>query len=53
MLKQAIAIVIYNIPCMAFAGLTYMLAKSGHDGFAVLLLLLAFFSLNGPASEGK
>lgn len=53
MLKQAIAIVISNIPCMAFAGRTYLLAESGHDGFAVLLLLLAFFSLNGPAGKGR
>ena len=46
MIRTAIHMLIANIPCLAFAGLTYLFAKSGMNGFAVAMVILAFLSLH-------
>lgn len=53
MLRNALSVLILNIPCMVFGGLSYLFAKSDMYGFAGAMVLLALLSLHTLSEKEK
>lgn len=46
MIRTAIHLLICNIPCLAFAGLSYFFARDGMPGFAIVMVVMSYLSLH-------
>ena len=46
MLRTALTVIICNIPCLAFAGLSYFFARDGMPGFAIAMVVMSLLSLH-------